>query len=177
MKQQLDEEVYKRIKYVVIQCGTKLLEKENIGSFDKEKLTAMLETVKSYGLIAKEHNGDWVPNSVIKAKKDLGLTCINIAPEFGEIETKVLYKYIKTDKTLLDRFYNICLNSGKWKKWVSSTFEPETNKEMLIFICGHYVLSYPDFLDLKKKLLSVFPSIDDEIRKAILDKLLDLYSI
>ena len=177
LKLRLDNDVYQRIKYVVIQCGTKLLEKENIGSFDKEKLSAMLETVKSHNLIAKEHNGDWVSNSVIKEKKDLGLTCINIAPEFGEIETKVLYNYIKTNIEWFDRFYKICLESGKWKKWVSSTFDPETNKEMLIYICGHYVLSYSKFEELKTEVVNKFPFIDNEIKTAITNKLNELYSV
>ena len=83
----LPNNIFNQIKYLVIQCGTKLLEKENIGTFDSEKLTNMLKVAKKHNLTAKEHNGDWIDMDTVINKESLGLECINIAPEFGEIET------------------------------------------------------------------------------------------
>jgi D-tagatose-1,6-bisphosphate aldolase subunit GatZ/KbaZ len=48
----------------------------------------MITVAKKHNLISKEHNGDYIPVSIIKEKFDLGLDSINIAPEFGLIETQ-----------------------------------------------------------------------------------------
>jgi hypothetical protein len=167
LKRRLHPDIFKQIKYIVVQCGTQLLEKENIGNFDKDKLLTMLNVAEKYGLIAKEHNGDWVSQSVIQEKKSLGLQHINIAPELGEYETKIVLEKIRQNPDALEKFYKLCLQSGRWKKWVSNDFEPEKNKEKLILISGHYVFSHPEFLQLK----SQFVDIDVEIQEAIQRKL------
>lgn len=169
----LTPEEYNQIKYLVIQCGTQLLEKTNIGDFDAEKLTSMLEVCKKHNLIAKEHNGDWVDTATIQKKASLGLTCINIAPEFGEIETCVILNKLKMNPSDFETFYRICLESGKWKKWVSPSFNPEENKETLIKICGHYVFTNPEFQQLKQN----YKDIDTEIQAAILRRLMELHGI
>ena len=97
---------------------------------------------------------------MIKEKFDLGLDCINIAPEFGLIETQTYLDEIK-DSKIFDRFWQICYDSKKWVKWVSPSFDPYYNKEQLIKICGHYVLSYPEFIS---EIKSQFPGIDEKIK-------------
>ena len=174
IKDQLDESIFLKIKYLVIQCGTKLSEKKNTGNFDENKLKQMLNIAKKYNMIAKEHNGDWVSLSTIKKKYELGLTCINIAPEFGEIETSVILNRIKnTSNEEYQKFYEICLDSGKWKKWVTSDFDYINNKDDLILICGHYNFTNPEFLEIKKN----YSNIDNEMKECIYDKLLELYQL
>jgi NDP-sugar pyrophosphorylase family protein len=177
VKNGLESEVFSRIKYLVIQCGTKLLEQTNIGVYNEDKLKDMLEVCKKHNLTAKEHNGDWITYDIVKKKEKQGLECINIAPEFGEIETLVYLKYFK-EYNLLDEFYDICFKSNKWKKWVSSSFIPENNKEKLILICGHYTFSYPSFLKLKEILIKNSNiNIDNLISDAIIEKLNNLYGL
>ncbi len=173
LQSQLTTSEFSSIQYLVIQCGTKLLEKTNVGSFDSKKLSEMLLIAKKYNLSAKEHNGDWVSMDTVKQKSDLGLTCINIAPEFGEIETCVILEKLRTSPDEFETLFRICLESEKWKKWVSSSFVPEENKETLIRICGHYCFTHPDFLTIKKR----YPYIDEEISKAIQKRLMELHMI
>ena len=179
LKNLLNPNIYERIKYFVIQCGTGLLETTNIGKYNRERLIQMVSLCKKYNFISKEHNGDWIDDITIKDKFDLGLNCINIAPELGEIETRVILNEIKnindenTKTDLFNEFYNICYNSNRWKKWVSNTFIPSENKEKIILICGHYVLSYPEFLILKSKLKNV----DELIVTKIYEKLNSYYKI
>jgi hypothetical protein len=167
LKTRLDSHVFSKIKYLVIQCGTRLTEKSNTGVFDEQRLRSMIELAKKHNLIAKEHNGDWISNEVVQSKSKYGLECINIAPEFGEIETRVILDRIKNDEILFEKFFNICYCLKKWEKWVTQTFKPLENKEQVILIAGHYVFTDPEFIIMKNKLLN----IDSEIRCRIIDKL------
>lgn len=112
LQKNLSSEEYRQIKYVVIQCGTKLLEKTNTGSFDLEKLKDMIQLCNKYGFIANEYNGDWVSSDIVEEKCKYGLTCVNIAPEFGEIETTVLLEYFKKYE-LFEDLYDTCYYYSK----------------------------------------------------------------
>ena len=86
----LDKEIYNRIIYFVIQSGTALKEGKNIGAYDNSRLIKMVNFAKKRGFLTKEHNGDWLSDSEIRDKFSTKLDAINIAPEFGMIETKVI---------------------------------------------------------------------------------------
>jgi hypothetical protein len=125
----------------------------------------MLQVCKRYNLISKEHNGDYLSNVLLKKKFELGLNSINIAPEFGQIETAVILSEMKkTDPSLIDDYFIICRDSKKWEKWVDKKFDPNKNKLKTINICGHYVFSKPEFLKLKQKLDE---DVDIKIRNKI----------
>jgi hypothetical protein len=169
LKNRLTPEVFSRIRYLVIQCGTRLAEKENTGVFDDQKLRNMIALAAKYSLVAKEHNGDWVSPDVVRAKEACGLQNINIAPEFGELETRVILDRVRgTD--LFEKFFDLCYCSGKWVKWVSPSFDPMANKEKTILISGHYVFSVPEFIKIKQKI----HGIDEEISAALRAKLLKI---
>ena len=67
----------------------------------------------------------------------------------------------------LEDYYKICYDSRRWEKWVGEDFVPEDNKEELIKICGHYVLSDKRFKKIK-------PDINDKIKSIIKNKLREL---
>ena len=172
LKQDLMPATFNKIKYLVIQSGTSLKGTNQTGNYDSQRLKEMIAVARKYKLISKEHNGDYIPVEVIKEKFSLGLDCINIAPEFGLIETSTYLEEIKDEK-LFERFWQICYDSKKWVKWVSPSFDPYYSREQLVKICGHYVLSYPNFInDIK----SQFPGIDEKVKQNITKKLNELYS-
>jgi len=173
IKTRLPPNVFKQIKYLVIQCGTSLSEMKNTGTFNKERLLEMINLSKKYNLLAKEHNGDWVSQKMIEVKKECGLTNINIAPELAGIESSVILDSIKSSKDDYDRIYNLCYNSGKWKKWVSNTFEHDTNKDLLILMTLHYLYSSEEFKNIKAH----YTGIDEKIKDAIYTALLSFYNI
>ena len=167
----LPKEICSNIKYLVIQSGTSLKGTNQTGHYNSQRLLDMITVAKKHNLISKEHNGDYIPVSIIKEKFDLGLDSINIAPEFGLIETQTYINEIG-NSDLFDRYWQICYDSKKWVKWVNSEFDPYTNKKELVKICGHYVLSYPEFIsDIK----SQFPDIDKKIKINVTKKLNELY--
>ena len=160
----LHPQVFNKIKYLVIQSGTSLKGNSNTGSYDKDRLLSMLSVAKKWNLLSKEHNGDYIPSNLIKEKMKLGLNSINIAPEFGLIET---LSYI--DEGIdINKFWEICYNSKRWEKWVDKDFDPIKQKLDLIKICGHYVFSTEEFKKIK-------PNIDSIIKLNIKNKLNELF--
>ena len=172
LQRELSPGLFEKIKYLVIQSGTSLKGTDQTGTYDSTRLMEMVALAKKYRLLSKEHNGDYIPVEVIKEKLSLGLDAINIAPEFGLIETLTYLEEIKDEK-LFERFWQICYDSKKWVKWVSPSFDPYYNREQLIKISGHYVLSNPEFIS---KIKSQFPGIDDKVKQNVIKKLNELYS-
>jgi len=164
---ELKPTTFDNIEYVVVQSGVGLdLGKQvNTGTFDGSKLHKMLEYCKVYGKKTKEHNGDYLTSDEYKDRFDLGLDSINIAPEFGQLETLCYLDEMGDD---IEDYYQICYDSKRWEKWVDKDFVPEDNKKELIKICGHYVFSNKTFLDIK-------PSIDNKIKSIVRNKLKDLF--
>lgn len=139
-------DLFNKIVYCVIQSGTALKNTQNIGEFNENRLEKMIDVCHNYGLLTKEHNGDYLTPEDIKKRFDIGLSAINIAPEFGVYETEILLENMTKEQK--DSFFNICYESNKWCKWVNSDFDPFSNKIELMRICGHYQFSNPKFLDL-----------------------------
>jgi hypothetical protein len=133
----------------------------------------MINLVNSFGFISKEHNGDWVDIDIIKEKSECGLECINIAPEFGMIESRVILDKIKNNETIYNDVYNLCFNSLKWKKWLSTDFDFEKQKDELILITCHYLFSSSKIIGIKE----LYHGIDELIKKQIEHKLNLLYFI
>jgi len=171
LQQNLEEPVFQQIKYAVIQSGTSVKKNSNIGIYNQEKLTQMLKVVKSYNLLSKEHNGDYLNPRLLKEKMNLGLNAVNIGPELGLLETETYLAAIK-DPILLNTFWRLCYDTGRWKRWVDADFDPSKKKVELIRICGHYVLTRPSFLH---KIKSNFPSIDKKIQNTIITRLQTYY--
>lgn len=171
LKSKLDSEVFAKIKYLVIQSGTSLKGNTQTGAYDSQRLLDMIAVAKKHNLISKEHNGDYIPMHIIHEKFNLGLDSINIAPEFGLIETQTYLDQMQEDSEEFQNFWQICYDSNKWVKWVDTSFDPIVNKKELIQICGHYVLSSPAFVAIKEK----YPYIDITIKDNILNKLHQLY--
>lgn len=162
----LHPQAFQNIEYAVVQSGVGLdLGKQtNTGTFNPRRLESFLKVCKKYDIKSKEHNGDYLSNKDYKDRFDLGLDSINIAPEFGQIETLCYLKEMGSD---IEDYYKICHDSKRWEKWVDKDFVPSDNKKELIKICGHYVFSDKEFLNIK-------PDIDIKIKNVIKDKLREL---
>jgi len=138
--------LFDKIIYVVIQSGTSLLDGINTGNYKKEKLLDMLEVSSRYGLLAKEHNGDYLLPNQIRDKLNLGLSAINVAPEVAHIETDYILNHISVQK--FNDWFDLCLRNAPWKKWFSKDFNPELNRYEIVRLCGHYVFSHVEFCNI-----------------------------
>lgn len=172
LREQLGD-LFKKVEYLVVQSGTSLKGNDQTGTYSSKRLQDMVVVANKHGVLTKEHNGDYIPAAVIHEKFDLGLDAINIAPEFGLVETQTYLDFIidAHDNNSLQEFWQICYNSNKWVKWVNKDFDPTANKTKLIKICGHYVISTPEFLAIKNK----YPYINSIIKQRVKNKLYELH--
>jgi hypothetical protein len=169
LKIRLRVEQFNQIKYAVVQSGTRLdlATRTNTGNYNNTRLEKFIKVVKNFDLLSKEHNGDYLTDSFdVEVRFASGLDAINIAPEYGQIESEFYLEMCKKDSALFEQLYEICYNSGKWKKWIPDV--SRVSKSQIIMTCCHYILSDKSFIDNIK---SHFPNADKLIQKRITSKL------
>ena len=102
-----------------------------------------------------------------------GLNTMNIAPEFGQIESMTYLEAMDGRPELVESFYQICLDSRRWVKWFSAGL-PE-DKVDLIKVCGHYVLSSSRFIS---EIRSKIPlDIDAQVQHNVISRLEHLHGL
>ena len=171
-----------KVTFVVIQSGTKVMERKNIGSFESPvrikneipveiHLIKILEICKEFNVYMKEHNTDYLSNDSLKWHPRLGIHAANVAPEFGVTESLALINILKKFnlKKHLSKFLELSYNSKKWSKWV-------INKNLISdyeksIISGHYIFAKEEFLELKNDLNYILNkkkiNLDNELKKSI----------
>ena len=155
--------------FVVIQCGTRVMETRNVGSFDSPirvadeipteiQLPKMIEICNRYGIFMKEHNTDYLSDDALQWHPRLGIHAANIAPEFGVAETRALLTVLEKNglQDLAERFLQIAYNSNKWEKWMLKDTQA-TDRDRSI-IAGHYVFAKPECVELKAEACRVLSS-------------------
>ena len=130
LKIELTTPQFDNIQFLCIQSGVglDLYNGKNTGTFSLERLRLMNEVCKKFNKKSKEHNGDYLSKNDIEIRFENGLNSINIG-------TKTLLNTMSPSE--IDEFYQICLESKKWEKWITEDFDIN-NKEKLILVCGHY---------------------------------------
>lgn len=148
--------------FVVIQCGTRVMEMRNVGSFDSPvrianeipaeiQLPKMIEICNRHGIFMKEHNTDYLSDEGLQWHPRLGIHAANVAPEFGVIETKALVHILEANNMTnhAERFLKIAYDSNKWDKWMLENTKATDRDRALI--AGHYVFSKTEVMELKKE--------------------------
>jgi len=148
--------------FVVIQCGTRVMETRNVGSFDSPirvadeipaeiQLPKMIEICNRYGIFMKEHNTDYLSDDALQWHPRLGIHAANVAPEFGVAETRALLAVLENNglPNLAECFLQVAYDSNKWDKWMLSDTKA-TDRDRSI-IAGHYIFAKPECVELKAK--------------------------
>lgn len=169
--QELPKTAIDKIIYLVVQGGTRVREGKNIGVSNYATLKDFTNICYEFGKNSKEHNGDYISELEIKEKFENGLSALNIAPEFGSIESETYMSVMSSNDKA--KFFNLVLNSKKWVKWFDGNFEPENNQDLVLKMCGHYVFQTPEFEEIKFN----YRHIDDEILKNIKTKITKIIEI
>lgn len=173
--------------FVVIQCGTRVMEMRNVGSFDSPirianeipaeiQLPKMIEICNKHDILMKEHNTDYLSDDALQWHPRLGIHSANVAPEFGVAESKALVNILEVNGLahLADRFLKIAFDSNKWDKWM--TYNTSATDRDRSLIAGHYVFSSPMCIELKieaakelaKKGLDLELHLKQQVKQSIL---------
>ncbi|EKD91634.1 MAG: hypothetical protein ACD_29C00463G0003 [uncultured bacterium] len=148
--------------FVVIQCGTRVMETRNVGSFDSPirvaheipaeiQLPKMIEICNRYGIFMKAHNTDYLTDEALQWHPKLGIHAANVAPEYGVAETRAFISLLENNglSDLAERFLKLSYDSNKWDKWMlKNTSATDTDRAI---IAGHYVFSKPECIEIKNK--------------------------
>ena len=171
-----------RPSFVVIQSGTKVAEMRNIGSFDSDlrvkneiaaeiQVPRMIEICNKNNIWMKAHNTDYVSDEALQSHPKLGIHAVNIAPEFGVIETKSIVQVLTENNLtkLRDEFLKISYESKKWEKWMVKNSSASNYEKSII--AGHYVFSLQAckevFSQARKNLEKKNISFDSYVRSSI----------
>lgn len=172
--------------FVVIQCGTRVMEMRNVGSFDSPvrvadeipaeiQLPKMIEICNAHGIFMKEHNTDYLSDEALQWHPRLGIHAANVAPEFGVAETKAFLDILETNgfHEIAEKFLGFAYDSKKWKKWMlPNTVATDRDRSI---IAGHYIFSSDEFKELKiaasveleKKGLYLDTHLKNRVKKSI----------
>lgn len=168
--------------FVVIQAGTRVMEKRNVGSFDSPirvaqeipaeiQLPKMIEICNRYGIFMKEHNTDYVSDEALQWHPRLGIHAANVAPEFGVAETLALLEVLEENGcgAQAESFLKLAYGSRKWDKWMLRN-TAATDRDRAI-IAGHYVFATPECQELKAQAASKLQhkgiELDDYLKRQV----------
>lgn len=157
----LAEKGIKAPEFVVGQTGTLTRLTENVGNFNRENAALLSANAAKHGVGVKEHNGDYLSDKILLEHPVLGLTAMNVAPEFGTVETRAYLELAKVEERcvaeekrskIVEEMAKDAVKSERWRKWVVGDTATATVEEVLkdkeltdqiTDICGHYTYETP----------------------------------
>ena len=170
--ERLAEKGIKAPEFVVGQTGTLTRLTENVGNFNRENAALLSTNAAKHGVGVKEHNGDYLSDKILLEHPVLGITAMNVAPEFGVVETRAYLELAATEKRIYgeDKASNVVAEMSKdavagerWRKWVvgdmatasvEDVLKDEELTAMITDICGHYTYETPAVKAEIEKMLS-----------------------
>lgn len=159
---ELDAKGLPHPSFIVGNTGTLTRLTEQVGVVDSTSCKELSAVAKAHGVGLKEHNGDYLSDEVILEHPALGVTAMNVAPEFGTVETQAYLKLVDVEdrlkkQNLLENPSNLgqalreeAVKSGRWKKWMTDGRDKLTMEEifqdaeltqLITEISGHYTFN------------------------------------
>jgi tagatose-1,6-bisphosphate aldolase non-catalytic subunit AgaZ/GatZ len=145
----LEERGLPRPTTVVVRCGTVCRERQNAGTFDAESAERLAAHVHgTYGMLVKEHNGDYVVPDELRQHTPAGIDMLNIGPSVGDAETMSLLALAERESTCVhygsqshfrERLLAAIRGRAPVSVWHPSGVAPP--EDVLLATCGHYVFA------------------------------------
>ncbi len=159
------------LEFVVAQTGSLCHEDHQAGTFEIDTVRDLVQVANDNGVKLKEHNADYLTADQINLRKRAGVHAMNIAPQLGVVQTKLLKQLAlaRGGEQQWNEFAKIVLASGRWKKWTDSDQD-----EQKIIVAGHYCFNSPEYQAILSQ-LSQHANWDEEIQKAFY-QIFDLYT-
>ena len=130
------------LEFVVAQTGSLCHEDHQAGTFEIDTVRDLVKVANENGVKLKEHNADYLTAEQIQLRKAAGVHAMNIAPQLGVVQTKLLKEMAlaRGGETQWAEFSKVVLASGRWKKWTDSEED-----EQKVIVAGHYCFSGPEY--------------------------------
>jgi hypothetical protein len=149
---------------IVGQTGTLTRLDRNVGRFDREQTARLAAVAARFGVGLKEHNGDYLSAASCRVHPELGVTGMNVAPEFGLVETDALLALADLEGKLaregwleeaqLSRLAaglrELTFARAPWDKWLTPEMKARPRAELerdeaarllIARVCGHYLFA------------------------------------
>lgn len=167
-------------EFVVGQTGTLTRLTENVGHFNAENAAILSKSAAKHGVGLKEHNGDYLSDQILLEHPHLGVTGMNVAPEFGVVETLAYLTLAETEarnipenrrSRLAEILSEHAVKSERWRKWMVGEAASATVDEILkdaeqtcqiAEICGHYTYEIPEVKAALQTMMSNLKTIGVE---------------
>lgn len=162
LKVQLEAKGLPMPLFVVGQTGTLVRLTTNVGHYNTPTAVNLSNITHKYGTGLKEHNGDYLSNAILLEHPVIGLDAMNVAPEFGLVETEALLELIAIEEKFIDKANQSDLHrilsehavrGERWRKWMVGEQRTATVEEIMkdaetvkriTSMCGHYTLEDPE---------------------------------
>ncbi|MET9915020.1 hypothetical protein ABZZ74_51700 [Streptomyces sp. NPDC006476] len=166
-----------RPTFIVAQTATKVRETENCGALTLapsavgHTIRELAEICHTFGSALKSHNADYLPASALHDLAVNGVSALNVAPEFGVVETRALLGLMNEAGLTRQReeFLALAFESGLWRKWMKH--DTTATDDDRAVIAGHYVFGTEEFSEIKKEVeyacRNDSNTVDDRLRAAV----------
>lgn len=141
--------------FVVGQSGSLIKEIFQIGHFDYPAVQHLTEIAHHQNVLFKEHNADYLDTIALNMRKAAGVDAINIAPEFGVLETR----FVTTTANLLglqtelNNFRKVVLEQRRYEKWLYG----KADDDLKVMMSGHYSFTSDEYNELFNRLKEIYP--------------------
>ena len=171
------------------QTGTLTRLTENVGHFNAENAAELSTSAARHGVGVKEHNGDYLPDSLLLEHPYLGVTAMNVAPEFGVVETRAYLELARVEQRnipeqrrskLSEVMAEYAVKSERWRKWVVGDVAQASVEAVLrdreltaqiTDICGHYTYEIPAVKAELERMTANLADISVEAEKYVVYKI------
>lgn len=191
LKKELDKMGLPMPLFVVGQTGTLTRLTTNVGHYDTKTAKTLSDITTKYGTGLKEHNGDYLANRILLEHPVIGLSAMNVAPEFGLVETEALLdlgaiedKFIEESKrsNIKEVLRQNAVRGERWRKWmigdkrnatVDEMMKSTEDAEIITHMCGHYTLENKEVKDALKVLNKNIKDLGLDPERYVIKKIKD----
>lgn len=133
----------KNVRFFVTQTGS-LVKHDQVGIFDIHRNKEIIDLVHAQGFLFKEHNADYLSAQDLQLRKDLGVDALNIAPQLGVVQTRILLEQ-SGPSPFLTKFKQRVISGNKFSKWLPKGFY---NEDSAFEVSAHYFFNTLEYRDL-----------------------------
>lgn len=156
--------------FFTCQTGSLIKETYQAGCFNTEYVKNIYKLAVKYRLHIKEHNTDYLSSSEIKKRKPY-ITALNVAPQFGVLQTMFTLTKAMSYGIDIEHFLTISYQSKKWKKWLQEDSKHDAYRYSII--AGHYNFKSKEYRQMVNK-IEKYEDFSSGLKKEIFN-LIHLY--